>query len=426
MSPVAAGAGLQGAPPGEVPGGVASVTRAAELYLVLLPCAQLVVVPVAGALATAADLLLGLLLLSAVVALPRVRASGGPGVPRDVARAGVVLLGFGGWTAASALWGFHPGYALAKGGAVVAFSLAILVLGGWGVEWRRLADAWLLGAALALVVAALGWALGPEALRERVLYGAGAVAGLPFPRVQGPFLHPSMAGDYWVVTGALLWARWPELHGWRRSAGAAGAVALVAALALTVSTAWIAGGVLLVVLARSEHGRRGAAALAGRAAGLVLVAGGVAAVLKPLAFRLGPLALRTGAVRPAIWVSSLRAVATAPLLGVGAAPYLAEAPDPLDAGVVRLWDAHDTYLSVVGQFGAVGLVLLAAGVLLLVAALVRRRPSRVRTALLGALAAVAVHGLFVAGEDFRHWWALAALVGCWVGGQAPAGDGEAG
>ena len=388
----------------------------AEVYLALLPASQILALFVAGAVASAADGALVALVLVGGAQLVSRREWEAPGSvgSRPVLTALLLLAAYGVWVGLSALWGPHPGYAGAKAVGVVGLAAGTAVLALGRVPWGRLADAWLVGAALALLLALLGWALGPDALRARVLYGGGAVEGLPLPRVRGPFLHPSMAGDYWAVTGALLWARWPDLHGARRALGVALAAALGLALLLTVSTAWIGAGVGLLLLARSRRvGRAGGVAF--RLGGLALVAVGLAGALVPLSLEVGPVTVRTGAIRPTIWASSLAAVAEAPLTGVGAAPYLAQAPDPLDAGVAALWDAHNAYLSLLGQFGPMGLALALGGALLLARALVRTPPSRVRTGLLAALAAVAAHAVFAASEDFRHVWALLGVAGAWVG-----------
>ena len=388
---------------------------AARLYLMLMPVGHLVVVPLGGTMATAADLALGGLLAAGVVSEGAARLGGVPRDstgprPRTVARGFALLAVFGVWAALSGAWGFHPRYALFKGMGYVALTGGAWLLARSGVGWRRLVEAWAIGCAAALAVLALG-VLGPEALAGRVLYGAGAIRGLPLPRVSGPFLHPSMMGCYLAVTGALLWGAWPELaaRGGARVAARVGAAVGAIALALTVSTGWVAAGVAAIVIGGDggDGRRRSALRLAGAAAAAIALAG----VLVPVDVDLAGLSIRTGAIRPAIWASALGAVATAPLLGVGAAPFLARAPDPMGGPELYVWDAHQAYLSVLGQFGVVGAALLAAGAALVVRALLRSPASRARTATLGALAAVAAHGFLVANEDFRHAWALLGLAG---------------
>jgi O-antigen ligase len=106
-----------------------------------------------------------------------------------------------------------------------------------------------------------------------------------------------------------------------------------------------------------------------------LTAAALVGVLVPLELDLPGLPLRTGAIRPAIGSSALTAVAASPLVGVGAAPFRAAAPDPMGGPGLYVWDAHHAYLSVLGQFGLVGAALLAAGAALCVRALLRAAPS---------------------------------------------------
>ena len=276
-------------------------------------------------------------------------------------------------------------------------------------------------------------------------------------------------GDYLVVSGALLWARWPAL---RRSGPEstpprvpswllwAGTLSYALALALTLSSAWVAAGILLLL-----WGRRGGSLLL-RAVGGLVAATIFAALVFPLRIGFGPFQVITSGIRPTIWEDAVRAFFSSPVMGVGAAPVLADAVDPVDPeSGLQLWDAHNAYLSVLGQFGLVGFLLVAGAVFLVVRSLIRarrrgsamvtrrdregldrrggresrgegdgqegregrgarREPAasgpflldRARRGVLGAFLAVGVHGLVIAGEDFRHWWALVALAGLAVGG----------
>ncbi len=159
--------------------------------------------------------------------------------------------------------------------------------------------------------------------------------------------------------------------------------------------------------------------------GMVVAVATFVALVVPLDVEVGPLHVVTTALRPAIWKSSLAAIALAPVRGVGAAPFLASAPDPAAGFTPALWDAHDAYLSVLGQFGVVGLLLLGVGLWLVISG-VRRgtAPSRPRTAVLLALLAVAVHALFLASEDLRHVWIVIGLLGVVAVGGVGGGDAE--
>lgn len=424
---------------------------AARLYLVLMPVGHLVYLPVAGAMGTGADVALLLFLISwgmdllfhPVLAQELARVIRGERVAwlpgRRVLLGFVLMAAFGAWVALSGQWGFHPRYAQAKGVGVGALAVGGLALATSRVGWRRAADAWLVGTGLALLVTLLGGGLGSEAFRARVFSGGSGILGLPFPRVSGPMLHPNMFGGYLVVSALLLWERWPEWQARARPLALALAAGVGTALFLTASTAWIGGGVAVALLGRGVGGaeppRRGALL---RLGGTAAAAAVLVALVVPLDFHLGWVHVVTNAIRPAIWGSSFAAVVARPIVGVGASPFVAEAADPLRGGAMGLWDAHNAYLSVMGQFGLVGFTLLAAGVSLVVAA-VWRRPvgSRARSAVLLVLMAVAIHGLFLASEDLRHVWVVMGLAGVLAaegaaeeaahgaGGEAVEGTGEA-
>ena len=126
-------------------------------------------------------------------------------------------------------------------------------------------------------------------------------------------------------------------------------------MVLTASSAWLAVGVLGLALAvhvdRAEKARKGVALAIGVCGAALL---GIVALGALTTVSVGPVAFN--GIRPAIWVSAAEAVRAAPLWGVGATPIVASALDPLmpDAGYFG-WDAHQMPLSVVAQFGAVGI-----------------------------------------------------------------------
>lgn len=445
---------------------------AALAYLILLPLGSLVVVPVGGAAATLADGFLGGLLAVGAVAglhalLARRREGGDAELPTGRARwpggpaalALLLLLGFGAWVAAGALWSPRPAYALAKGAGYTALALGAACVAWSGLRWGAALDGWLAGTALALAVTVTLVTLAPESWAQRVVERGGPVEGLPFGRLSGPFGDPARFGDYLVVSGAALWARWPALTlrsagtaagpakgpgpAWRRGLAVVGAVALALALALTVSTAWLAAGVLLVLWGRrlASLRARGAtrvrtvvSSVLLRGAGAAAAAAAMAGLMFSLRIEVAGLRVVTSGLRSEIWSRALRPFLEFPLRGVGALPHLARTTDPLEPSAAgRLWDAGNVYISVLGQFGAVGFVLLAGALWLLVRAVRRpRRPDgepdltvvrgggdevlpgpvmrdRVRTGVLAALLAIGIHGVAVAGEDFRHWWALLGL-----------------
>jgi O-antigen ligase/polysaccharide polymerase Wzy-like membrane protein len=405
------------------PGEPVFLQYAVLAYLVVLPVAHLLTVPMGGVWMTAADPLLGILILVGVVEWVRARRADGndhPADPGQVAsvRPALFLLVFAAWVAASALWGFHAKYALLKGLGTVALALGVIVIGESKLPWRRAIDAWLLGTGLAVLVTWVFALVGPEALSARVLYTGGMVDGLPFLRVRGPFVHPNLFGDYLVVSGVLLWARWGD---WRRARpmwSGVLAVGLAGTFIATVSSAAVQAGIAMMFLGLTTMRRRGGMGSSLRrplpilllVAGLLTTVVTTASLVIPSDFSVGPLQVETGGIRPVIWESAFEAVKEAPLLGVGAAPYVALAADPRAPGSdPGLWDAHNAYLSVWAQYGLVGLLLGALPLFLIVRNLLREGTSNVRIALLVALLSAAVHAVFAASEEFRHLWALLGI-----------------
>ncbi|GMR13239.1 MAG: hypothetical protein BMS9Abin29_1444 [Gemmatimonadota bacterium] len=397
------------------------------VYLAILPLGHLVTFWVWGARATLADPALLIVLAVALFELVRL----GPGALRHPSplppprmtvvfhAAALLLVGFGVWAASTALWGVNPEYAQAKGAGYLALALGAVAILWCGADWRNAVDAWLLGTLLSLIVLWVPALVGLDALSGRVIQMGYVVGGLPIPRVQGPFFHPNMFGDYLVVSGALLWARWDDLRYDWTWLPLAGAALLAVTLVLTASTAWIGAGVLLAMLglAQIRGGRRAGSRIP--ALPVALIAGGVLllvmtliVVLLPVNIVLGDTLLVVGGFRPRIWGSVLQVIEGSPLAGVGASPWLAAAVDPMGVeGRLAYWDAHNIYLSVLGQFGVAGLALLASAIVLLVREMLRQGATRARIAFIAALLAVSAHGVAIASEDFRHLWALLGLVG---------------
>jgi O-antigen ligase len=169
------------------------------------------------------------------------------------------------------------------------------------------------------------------------------------------------------------------------------------------------------------RGRAGGSGVgfAALAAGVALTFACLAGLLFPLQIEAGPIGISTNGIRPRLWASAWAAVTAAPAFGVGASPFLARlSPIPGLAGIGGLWEAHSVYVGVLGQFGLVGTAILGAGIGLLVrgvAVLGATNESgtvhRGRCAILLALGAVALHGVFSGSEDFRHVWMLFGLMG---------------
>ncbi len=422
------------APPSPVPADAPWRARAtpvlryaAYVYLAALPLGHLWEAQIYGASANLSDVLLLVLLGVAGAELLRLGVRNmGAGVielRRGVQvfhLAAVLLCFFALYVALGSAWAADPTYAQLKGGAYFAMALGAVAILWSGAEFGKAADAWLVGLVLALAVLWIPVLVGPEAWAESMVYQGGGVHGLPFPRPRGPFPHPNMFGDYLMVSGALLWARWPDRPGARRWASMVGGGVLLFTLALMTTSAWVGVGVLLIALGLSQMRQRGGGPLrfkrpqpvAISLAGVVLVVGSFWGLVAPLDLSTPAFSITTDGLRPAIWVSTLETVREAPFTGVGATPALASVPAVGEVGSpLRMWDAHNVYLSLLGQFGLVGFGLLMTALGLLVMELFRQVSSRGHMALAAAVIAVAVHGMFVASEDFRHLWAFIGLIG---------------
>ncbi len=399
-------------------------------YLVVLPVGHLLAVPVNGTVAVGSDIFLALVLLAGVIELGRMsgpymtgKVESLPLLPGPSAfhMAALFFMAFSAWVALGANWGFHPAYATTKGLAFAALGMGALAILWCGAGWGRAADAWLWGTTLCLAVTWLGVLVGPDALQARLLYGGGSIRGLPMPRVSGPFPHPNMFGDYLVVSGAILWARWHAVREVWGLGAVAAALLLTGTLVMTVSSAWLGAGVLLTAIGlltmrqrdgvlRVQKRRPGPVVLV--VVGVVLFTMTLAGLLLPMGVDVAGFSFTGSGIRPAIWASALEAFKEAPIGGVGASPYLAAAADPFDtASAMSFWDAHNVYLSILGQFGLVGAALLAGAVGVLARTLVREGATRNHSVLVVVLLAVGVHGVAVANEEFRHLWALVGLVG---------------
>lgn len=370
-------------------------------YVVLMPLAHLGRLPIFGAAATAADLLLALLLpigaLSAwVTTSGRMRRSRWRA--RPVAAALLLLSAYVAWTGLAVLWSPSAGYALAKlAGAVALLALVLwIVLGSASSE--ALADAWLLGLGFSLL-AALLLSVGPEAARGLAWERGGVLADVWIPRLRGTFGHPNLLGGYLLVSLPILWARWDVGRRpapwalWGLLTGA------VAALVLTASGAWLGVGALLVLWAAKQRaaplGRRILVGLAGLLGASIVMA----VTVHPFI---------AAALRPEIWRRAFAAFLESPMVGIGLVRHVAELADPrLFGGASRQWSAHSLYLGHLAQLGLVGLGLFGAamaGVLRATA-----RGGRVGAACAAAVVGILVYGVIIDAESFRFWWAVMGI-----------------
>ena len=399
-------------------------------YVVVLPVGQFLVIPVNGTLATVSDWFLGVVILAGVVELARMsghylrnRGNDLPLLPGQSAFhvAALLFMAFSAWVALGVLWSLYASYAVTKGLTFAALALGALAILWCGAEWGRVADAWIVGTVVCLLVTWVGALVGPEALESEVLYGRGSIRGLPLTRMSGPFLYPNVFGEYLVVSGALVWARWVALQRkWGRGASVMTWV-LALTLLLTASSAWLAAGVLMISIGlltiRRRRGRvtfdpKRPAPFLFLIGGVILFTMTLAGLVLPLGVDIAGLSITGSGLRPNIWASAWDAVNEAVIGGVGASPHLATIADPLDpTSPPALSNAHNLYISVLGQYGVVGFVLLGGAVTVLVRTLIREGITRRHSMLLVALLAVGIHGITVANEEFRHVSALLGLVG---------------
>ena len=128
--------------------------------------------------------------------------------------------------------------------------------------------------------------------------------------------------------------------------------------------------------------------------------------------------------RLAIWADTLRLVKAYPVFGAGAGAYESALYRYKTAAPLNTVDyAHNDYLQLLAELGAVGVILLAVAWFALVRKLVRDirtldgRSRYVSVASLGALAAISLHSL----ADFNLYIPANALALAWIAGVAAAG-----
>ena len=418
------------------------ILRVAVLaYLVFLPVGHILAIPVNGTMASGSDVFLGFVLLAGMVELGRmsgpyfagriVRPAPLPG-RRSFRMAALLMVAFSAWVALGVTWGFHPAYAMTKGVAFGALGLGALAIVWCGAEWETAADAWLLGTTLCLIVTWIGLLTGADWLQTYALDGGWSIGGVRLLPVSGPFPNASMLGDYLVLSGAILWARWDAVREVCGRGTIFGAWVLAGTLFLTVSSAWLGAGVLLIAMGLLTFRQRDGLVVVQRnrlspvmlvVAGVILFTVTLAGLLVPITVDLAGFSIAGSGIRPEIWASALEAFKEAPVKGVGASPFLAVVADSFnEAGTANLWDSHSIYLSVLGQFGLVGAALLTGAIGMLTWTLVREGASRRHAVLIVALFAAGIHGVVIANEEFRHLWASLGLVGLagvprWARGQ---------
>ncbi len=356
--------------------------------------------------------------LAAAALVSGMAVSGGAFAPAGQVAAGSVLAAL---AAALVLGGRTGGRLEAAAWSVVAWAAADVVLvGSWYLGGKEVVGTWA-GAVVLLALVRRGGASWRDEVLAILAFGGVSVAvGLLLTaldggtlRTGGVFENPNVAAAVLVPLALVLVAR-----GGRPARSAAAAVAL--GVGLSGSRAGYLALAVGLVLSLPSRGARRAAALAGAAAGALLVWWRFVLHADALAW-----------YRPHIWWAVLRRVAADPLLGVGPG-NLADA-----TGVVRLTTptgcalharrivmAESTFLGFLAAVGIVGVLVAVLGLVaarreVLSAPLLRDRPWRGVVASLLLLAAL--HD-FVEVPVVLWWWAV--LVGLGLGPPEDSGGEE--
>jgi hypothetical protein len=287
---------------------------------------------------------------------------------------------------------------------------------------------WLAGTAVVCVVVVISLALflwdPAHPLLDHVRYRFGTLPPGDYPRLSLTFLNANMLCNYLTVSLCLLLAA--RHVGWLSRPAFALLLAGTLLAALFTLSPGLAGIVLAIGLwlwltGRDRH--RGVARLsllAGlAAAGLSLPVMAFTPVLHPTApflIELPGLTLAP-AGRLMIWIDAVRNFLADPLLGrgIGQEAVLVRYQDP-EGNLQRLTDAHNSFLNIAVQCGAIGLAALLSIVGYAVRSMrpIRLAPDRsnaLRLALgLAFLNGFAFQGLGGAFEDARHLWVLFGLL----------------
>lgn len=345
---------------------IAAADRLAFLLLLLLtftiPWEKSLVIPGIGTVARLAG---SLALVGGVIAATLRRHVRPPNLALGVAAVFVL------WSVASRLWSLNVDATVAR--SLTLLQLLLMAYLVWDLcrsmsQVRLLAGAYVAGAVVASVATVIRY-LG----REQTYYRRYAAAGFD-PNDLGLTLALALPLALWLALrpGAMEWV-------WRCAA-----LVCAAAVLLTASrTALLCAGTALIaapVFWPHPHVR---ARIANFVLVLAFVAGAVALAPKESRERIATIGteVRTGTLhkRTTIWKAGIQAWKPVKLLGVGAGAY-PKAVEPL-IGVPGVegheYVAHNTFLSVLVETGAVGALLYGSMLaVLLVFAAVQRPPER--------------------------------------------------
>jgi O-antigen ligase/polysaccharide polymerase Wzy-like membrane protein len=288
-------------------------------------------------------------------------------------------------------------------------------------QMRRALLAWIAGTIVTIAATGAGLVLfaagSRDPYRNQFLSIKGSLPEGSYPRVMGLFLNPNMYCAYLVASLAIVVtacrAGWMSL----RAASVLGA-AIVTAAVLSLSPGF--GGMLLVLAfalwagwKETRPGLVHAASLASAIGAIVFVA---AITVSPAPGA----ALSLHGLRPSsrmlTWIGSIEAFPAHPWWGKGLGLEVVEIGYRNSSGIYELLtDAHNTWLSILVQCGAIGLAAFVA----VIAAVVRgtslwrsaTTADRVVSGLTVAVAAGFIYQSFSGSfENTRHVWVLFGLL----------------
>ena len=278
---------------------------------------------------------------------------------------------------------------------------------------KRVMKAWLFGAGVVLFCSLLGIFLFYAGLRDAaqnfvVHEGYGSLPPGNYPRIEGLFSYPATLCNFLAITWMFALASWP--NGWLRRAliwPLALSLLIVNAFTLTPGL----GGIFLATGLFLREKFKGALGRLAFASGLVIAV----VVFFVTCVTLFPLenSQMTPSPRVHAWRTSFKTFLENPLLGRGVGMPIANAQFTDPSGGTRiLTDAHNTYLSVLGETGLAGFLTFMSIICFVTFSLFRWKPESVFSKtirlclLLAMLDAFFYQSLTGSYEDTRHLWVL--------------------
>ncbi len=287
---------------------------------------------------------------------------------------------------------------------------------------RRALFAWMIGAAITIAAAVAGIGLFAAGLRgpydgNPFLSTHGSLPGGTYPRVMGLFLNPNMYCAYLVASLAIVVTAYRAAWLSRRTAVIGGAAIVCAAL-LSLSPGF--GGIVIVIAFAVHAAWRRTRPHLVRA---TVVGAAAAAVFFVAAITVSPQpggAPSLQGLRPAsrtlTWIGAMKAFPAHPLFGKGTGTDVVAIHYVNPEGEREvLTDAHNTWLSILVQCGAIGEAAFAALVVVLLresrgdagGTTYDRIVAGLRVAFIAGFLYQTLSGSF---ENTRHVWMLVGLL----------------